>query len=688
MDYRKIAEDIIKNVGGKENIESLTHCFTRLRFILKEEEKANKLRIEQPEGVISVVQAGGEYQIVCGAKVEHIYDALIQLLDMEKLSNSINNENKQQRKSAKQIGNQLLQTITQIFTPLVPAIAAAGLIKGFLTAAKLIMSNRGVDISTSDTYTILFAVSQVIFYFFPIFLAMTCAKALRSNQVIAMVIAGTLVYPGIDTMIQDVATKTTIFGLPVVKGAWQIGESVKVFSYTESVIPIILAVCVMAFLEKWLKRLIPEVIQLILVPGLELLIMIPLTLSLLGPIGIYIGNGIQIGYDAVIGVSPILGGALIGGLWGVFVIFGAHRALLPIGLNDVALNGHQNILAFAGSANFAQGGAALGVMLRTKSKELKQIAASGTIAATVVGVTEPAIYGSNLRLKKPMVCAIIAGAVGGAIMGFGGVYGDAFANNGVLTIFTYAAFGMRKFMFYLVGIAVAYFGAAALTYIVGFEEELSEERNSENMNVNGEIYEDSEVKEELNEREELNEKEEINEREESNEKEVSNKIEESNEKEESNIDRSTTIYAPLEGELISLLEIDDQAFASGGMGQGVAVVPSKGEVLAPWDCTVSMIYPTLHAIGLQLDTGLEILIHVGMNTVELEGKYFTKHVEVGQHIERGTKIISFDLEEITKAGYDLTTPIILPEVKLCQITITSQTRCNRDTIIMEVKDVD
>lgn len=657
MDYRKIAEDIIKNVGGKENIESLTHCFTRLRFILKEENRANKPRIEQLEGVISVVEAGGEYQIVCGAKVEHIYDALIQVLDMEQLSNT-NTETVKHKKTAKQIGNQLLQTITQIFTPLVPAIAAAGLIKGFLTAAKLIMSNRGVDISTSDTYTILFAVSQVIFYFFPIFLAMTCAKALRSNQVIAMVIAGTLVYPGIDTMIQDVATKTTIFGLPVVKGAWQIGESVKVFSYTESVIPIILAVCVMAFLEKWLKRIIPEVIQLILVPGLELLIMIPLTLSLLGPIGIYIGNGIQIGYDAVIGVSPILGGALIGGLWGVFVIFGAHRALLPIGLNDVALNGHQNILAFAGSANFAQGGAALGVMLRTKSKELKQIAASGTIAATVVGVTEPAIYGSNLRLKKPMVCAIIAGAVGGAIMGFGGVYGDAFANNGVLTIFTYAAFGMRKFMFYLVGIAVAYFGAAALTYIVGFEEELSEERNSENGNVNDEIYEDSGV------------------------------IEESNKLEESNVEKSTTLYAPLEGELISLLEIEDQAFASGGMGQGVAIIPSKGEVLAPWDCTVSMIYPTLHAIGLQLDTGLEMLIHVGMNTVELEGKHFTKHVEVGQHIERGTKIISFDLEEITKAGYDLTTPIILPEVKLCQITITNQTRCNRDTIIMEVKDVD
>lgn len=668
MNYTKIAEDIIINVGGKENIESLTHCFTRLRFILKEEKKANKQKIEQLEGVISVVQAGGEYQVVCGAKVEHIYDALIQLLDTEKLSNHTNNENVKQKKSAKQVGNQVLQTITQIFTPLVPAIAAAGLIKGFLTAAKLIMSNQGVDITTSDTYTILFAVSQVIFYFFPIFLAMTCAKALRSNQVIAMVIAGTLVYPGIDTMIQDVATKTTIFGLPVVKGAWQIGESVKVFSYTESVIPIILAVCFMAYLEKWLKRLIPEVIQLILVPGLELLIMIPLTLSLFGPIGIYIGNGIQFGYDAVIGVSPILGGALIGGLWGVFVIFGAHRALLPIGLNDVALNGHQNILAFAGSANFAQGGAALGVMLRTKSKELKQIAASGTIAATVVGVTEPAIYGVNLRLKKPMICAIIAGAVGGAIMGFGGVYGDAFANNGVLTIFTYAAFGMRKFIFYLVGIAVAYFGAAALTYIVGFEEEIGDD--SDSVNLEAELYPDSDIKEES---------EDVEESQKQSQKQSIQRPDE---------DKLAKIYAPIEGKLIALAEVEDQVFASGGMGQGIAIIPSKGEVLAPEACTVSMIYSTLHAIGLQLDNGLEMLIHVGMNTVELDGKHFTKHVEVGQHIEKGTKIISFDLEEIKKAGYDLTTPIILPEVKECQITITNPIRCNNDTIIMEVKDVD
>lgn len=467
MDYRAIANSILRGVGGRENVTQVTHCFTRLRFILKDESIAEKEAIEKTETVISVIQANGEYQVVCGAKVTKVYEALEEVLGEKE---NITVELKQTKKHNGGLGNRILQTITQMFTPLIPAIAAAGLIKGLLTAARLIMQNRGIDITVSDTYTILFAASQVIFYFFPIFLAMTSAKAMKCNQVIAMVIAGTLVYPSIDTMIQDVSVATNLFGIPVLKGAWQIGESVKVFSYTESVIPIILAVIAMAYLERGLKKIIPEVLQLILVPGLELLLMLPITLCVLGPVGIYIGNFIQMIYDFVIGISPMLAGALVGGLWGIFVIFGAHRALLPIGLNDVALNGRQNILAFAGAANFAQGGAALGVMLKSKKKEEKQIAASGTIAAALVGVTEPAIYGSNLRLKKPMICAVVAGAIGGAIMGLGGVYGDAFANNGVLTIFTYAAFGMTKFLFYLAGIAVSFFGAAILTYIIGWDE--------------------------------------------------------------------------------------------------------------------------------------------------------------------------------------------------------------------------
>ncbi|BBF43454.1 PTS system, beta-glucoside-specific IIB component [Lachnospiraceae bacterium KM106-2] len=376
MNIQKSAQEIIRLVGGEDNIQNVTHCFTRLRFVLKDSGKANKSKLERVEGVVSVVESVGEYQVVCGSKVERIFYAIQDEMGERKLM--------KEEKATGSALNNVLQIITQIFTPLIPAIAAAGLIKGLLTAAKLIMLQRGVDISTGDTYTILYSASQVIFYFFPIFLAMTTAKALKCNQVIAMVVAGTLVLPTMDAIIQDVATVTKIFGIPVTKAAWEMGDSIKVFSYTESVIPIILAIVVMAYLERLLKRIIPEVVQLILVPGLELILMLPLTLCVLGPIGIYIGNVIQELYDLIIGISPIFGGALIGGLWCVFVIFGAHRALIPIGLNDVALNGRQNILAFAGAANFAQSGAALGVYLKTKNKEVKQIATSGMIAAGLV----------------------------------------------------------------------------------------------------------------------------------------------------------------------------------------------------------------------------------------------------------------------------------------------------------------
>ncbi len=538
MDNRKAAETILNLVGGADNVEDFTHCFTRLRFVLRDETVPRDDAVRRAEGVISVVRAGGQYQVVCGTKVQGIYQELATLLEERAAAGKRSPEGDKARGVAsggrsdsgtrgakidetrgvaskagsdsgirgaeievtpaphtasqahgagtakrprkRPAGELILQKITEIFTPLIPAIAASGLIKGLLTAARILLERYGIDLAATDTYVILSAASQVIFYFMPIFLAMTCARAFRCNRVMAMVIGASLVYPQVDALIQNTESATTIFGLPVLKSAWQIGSSVKVFSYAESVIPIILAVLCMAVLERWLTRVVPEMIQLIAVPGLELIVILPLTLVVLGPVGIYVGNGIQFLYDGMMAFSTVLGGALVGGLWGVCVIFGAHRALLPIGLNDVAMNGRQNLLAFAGAANFAQGGAALGVMLKTRNREMKQIAASAALAASVVGVTEPAIYGCNLRLKKPMICAVICGALGGAIMGIGNVYGDAFANNGVLTIFTYAAYGMAKFAFYLTGIGAAFFGAAILTYLAGFEElEAEDGRRSE-----------------------------------------------------------------------------------------------------------------------------------------------------------------------------------------------------------------
>ena len=614
MDYNKIAKDILDNVGGESNVQNMVHCFTRLRFNLKDDSKANKEVVSHLEGVIQVVESGGLFQVVLGSKVEKVYDAMMPMLSLD--------ENAAEENSSKKgnAWNNVLQMISQMFTPLVPAIAASGLIKGLLTAARLIMNNRGVDISTSDTYVILFAASQVIFYFMPIFLAYTSAIALKCNPIIAMSVGATLVYPQIDAMIQDISVKTSVFGLPVTKGAWQIGESARVFSYAESVIPIILAVIVLAYLEKFLKKYVPAVLQIIMVPGLSLLIMIPVTLVVLGPVGIYVGNGIQLVYNAVMGFNATLGGALVGGLWGVFVIFGAHRALLPVGLNDVAVSGRQNLLAFAGAANFSQGGAALGVMLKTKNKDLKGVSASAVISAALVGVTEPAIYGCNLRLKKPMVCAVICGAIGGGLMGFGGVYGDAFANNGVLTIFTYAAFGMSKFIFYLVGCAIAFFGAAAMTYFVGFDD-IPEKNVTKKATVVPEVEKNDTVVTETT--------------------------------------ADIKITAPVEGLTIPLSEVKDEVFSSEALGKGVAIVPTKGEIVAPCDCTLAVMYPTGHALGFTLDNGVELLIHIGMNTVDLNGKYFEKHVEAGQKVTKGTKIVSFDIDKIKAEGYDVTIPILI-----------------------------
>ena len=605
MDYKKVASDILENVGGKENIKSMTHCFTRLRFVLRDSKKANKDVVSRLEGVIQVVEAGGQFQVVLGSKVNKVYDQAVTLLGGEIGGGEVDVPAEKQS-----FGNLLIQKLGEIFTPLVPAIAAAGLIKGLLSA----VAKLGWVDSAASTYVILNTASNIIFYFMPVFLAYTTAKALKTNQVIAMMLGAFLCHPTIDAMVQDVATKSTIFGLPVVKMAFTIGESSKVFAYTESVIPIILAVICLYFLEKWLKKVIPEVLQLILVPGICLIVMLPVMLTVVGPVGIYVGYIIQWLYNALYGFSPVLGGIVVGGLWGVCVIFGAHRALLPIGLNDVAMTGYNTLMCFAGAANFSQAGAALGVMLKTKNNNTRQVAASGALSAWLVGVTEPAIYGCNLRLKKPMICAVIAGAVGGGIMGIGRAINYGFANNGILTIMSYYGpdVQLSQFIAYIIGICVAFFGGAILTYIVGFEDDplpgapKSAPTEEKKTVAAGDV----------------------------------------------------TLSAPVEGTVIPASEIKDEVFASGALGQGIGVIPTSGDVVAPADCTVELVYETKHALGLNVN-GVEVLIHIGVNTVELQGKYFETFVENGQKVKKGQKLVHFDLDALKKVGYDTTVAMLV-----------------------------
>ena len=603
MDNHDVAQRILEEVGGKENISSLTHCFTRLRFVLKDKGKANKEVISNLEGVIQVVEASGQFQIVLGNKVEKIYDELMPMVGELEETNNDDGEKVG-------IGTKILNTVAAIFTPTVPAIAASGMLKGILAVAALIGLNMyGVDIKTYNTYIILNAASDALFYFMPIILARSAAKVFKTNDYIAMILGATLCYQAIvDLMTGE--NPVTLFGIGITQA-----------NYVSSVVPIIIAVFVLAYVEGFVKKIMPEVLKVIMVPTLSLLVMVPATLMIFGPIGIYFGNVVNWAYYYIMGLSPILLGAFIGGIWCVLVIFGAHRAIIPIGINDVAKTGRQNLLAFAGAANFSQAGAALGVFLKTKNKNLKTVAASATVTA-LFGITEPAIYGANLRLKKPMIYAVISGALGGALMGWGGSYGNAFANQGVLTIPVYAEAGTKAFVCYLLGCLIAFGGACIMTVVLGFKD-LPEE----NAKKVQETLTDA-VKEAIND----------------------DLVFE---------DSDLVVDSPVEGRTISLADVPDEVFASGAMGKGIAVYPSKGEIVAPMDAKVSVLYPTMHAIGLTLDNGVEMLIHIGIDTVNLDGKFFEKHVNVGEHLTKGQRIVSFDMQGIEAAGYDLTTSVII-----------------------------
>ena len=619
MDYQAIAKEILKDVGGKDNIVDVTHCYTRLRFVLKDTKQANKEALLQTEGVISVVESGGQYQVVLGNKVAHVYNALEPLLAQQLTT-------KTSTKEKNSLGNRILNTVAAIFTPVVPAIAASGMLKGILAIAVMVAN----DLKPLNTYIILSAASDALFYFMPVILGYSAAKVFKTNEYIAMVIGATLCYPTIVSLMTE-ESAVTLFGLHVTKA-----------NYVSTVIPIILAIFMLAYVQRFLEKVIPEVLKIIMVPTLSLLLMIPATLLLFGPIGIYLGDGVNWLYYYIMNLSPILLGGFIGGIWCVLVIFGAHRGLVPIGINDVARTGRQNLLAFAGAANFSQAGAAFGVFVRTKNKDLKAVAASATVTA-LFGITEPAIYGANLRLKKPMIYAVASGAAGGALMGWGGSYGTAFANQGLLTIPVYAEAGTKAFICYLLGCGIAFFGAFLLTIFLGFNDlPLDESRQEPGFKT-----------------------------------------------EAGTVKEKQRIQAPVQGQLVSLDQINDEVFASQQMGKTLAIYPTEEQIVSPGNGQVTALYPTHHAIGLKLDNGAEILLHIGINTVELKGRAFETFVKVGERVRLGQKLLSFDKQIIQAAGYDPTVLVIVTNTaEMAVIETTKQTEITPQTnlFFMQVKE--
>lgn len=596
MKYDQLAKEIIESVGGEQNVSSLVHCATRLRFVLKDKAKADKLKLEKLEGVIAVKESGGQFQVVVGNTVPEVYQAIGKQTKLMEESTETSKTNEKGN-----IFGRAIDIISSIFTPLLGVMAGAGILKGLLAIA----TNAGWLIPTETTYIILNATADSLFYFLPILLAVTSARKFGANQFVAMTVAGALIYPTIIQLKTDAVT-TTFFGIPVT-----------MMSYTSTVIPIILAVWVMSYVEKFFNRHVHESVKNFVTPLIALITIVPLTLIVFGPIGVTSGDLIAAFILKVLAFNPILAGAFIAGVWQVLVIFGIHWGVVPIFINNIATKGYDYIKPATAPAIFAQAGASFGVMLRSKNKKLKTLAGSTGITA-LFGITEPAVYGVTLRLKRPFIAAVISAAVGGGIVGHFGSVAVASGPPGLLTLPVFIGDSMTAFYGLLIGVGVSFFLSMVLTYILGFEDDPIEKEAEKNVRASTDM----------------------------------------------------TIPSPVSGQIVSLEKVSDSVFASGAMGQGFAVVPTEGKVIAPVSGQVTAIFASKHAIGIRSENGMEILIHVGIDTVRLDGTHFELHVAQDQKIEPGDVLITFDIESIQAEGYDIITPVIFTNLsEERQITI-------------------
>ncbi|WP_290750774.1 beta-glucoside-specific PTS transporter subunit IIABC [Exiguobacterium sp. UBA3968] len=596
MKYDQLAKEIIESVGGEQNVSALVHCATRLRFVLKDKAKADKLKLEKLEGVIAVKESGGQFQVVVGNTVPEVYQAIGKQTKLMEESTETSKTNEKGN-----IFGRAIDIISSIFTPLLGVMAGAGILKGLLAIA----TNAGWLIPTETTYIILNATADSLFYFLPILLAVTSARKFGANQFVAMTVAGALIYPTIIQLKTD-AVATTFFGIPVT-----------MMSYTSTVIPIILAVWVMSYVEKFFNRHVHESVKNFVTPLIALITIVPLTLIVFGPIGVTSGDLIAAFILKVLAFNPILAGAFIAGVWQVLVIFGIHWGVVPIFINNIATKGYDYIKPATAPAIFAQAGASFGVMLRSKNKKLKTLAGSTGITA-LFGITEPAVYGVTLRLKRPFIAAVISAAVGGGIVGHFGSVAVASGPPGLLTLPVFIGDSMTAFYGLLIGVGVSFFLSMVLTYILGFEDDPIEKEAEKNVRSSTDM----------------------------------------------------TIPSPVSGQIVSLEKVSDSVFASGAMGQGFAVVPTEGKVIAPVSGQVTAIFASKHAIGIRSENGMEILIHVGIDTVRLDGTHFELHVAQDQKIEPGDVLITFDIESIQAEGYDIITPVIFTNLsEERQITI-------------------
>lgn len=568
MKYEALAKDIIKHVGGKENINGLSHCVTRLRFKLKNEAVANTDVLKNMDGIVTVIQSGGQYQVVIGNHVSEVYAQVMTAGGLQ--------EGGSETASGEKMGlfNSFIDMISGVFSPTLGVLAATGMIKGF-TALFLTV---GLLTKESGTYQILNALGDCLFYFFPIFLGYTSAKKFGANIFIGMAIGATLVYPSFGTITAAGEPLYTLFSGTIFESPVYItflGIPVILMSYTSSVIPIIISTYIGSKLEAFFRKVTPSVVRTFLVPFFTLLVTVPLALIAIGPISTWAGQLLGQGTLFLYNLSPVIEGLLVGAFWQVFVIFGLHWGLVPIALNNMAVLKSDPILAASFGASFAQTGAVLAIMLRTKNAKLKSLSIPAIISG-IFGVTEPAIYGITLPRKKPFILSCVAAAVGGGIVGLMGTKGYILGGLGIFGIPSYISpDGMDKgFYGAIAAIVISFILGFILVFFSGFKDEEAVDSKSGGTA-------------------------------------------------RSNLVKQETVGSPLKGQIRALSELTDEAFSTGAMGKGIAIEPLEGKVYSPVDGVLTTLFASGHAIGITSDNGVDILIHVGKDTVKLKGKHFT-----------------------------------------------------------------
>lgn len=640
--YDALAKTIIKDVGGKDNVISVVHCTTRLRFKLKDEKKANDGALKDTDGVVTVVKAGGQYQVVIGNEVADVYEAVLKEGGFSGGGQVADDDLDDSNMS---LMDKAIDLISGIFTPILGPMAAAGMIKG-LTA---MCASFGWLAKTSGTYEVLYAIGDGFFYFLPLILAITSAKKFKVDRFTAITIGAAMCYPAMVAMDSSKKVLFDLFNGTFLHSqvhATFLGIPIISMNYTSTVIPIILAVWFASVVEKWCKKWIPTVVKTFLVPFVTLLIVVPLTFLIIGPLATWIGNALAAITSAVYNFSPVLAGILLGGFWQVFVIFGVHWGFVAVMMSNIAALGYDPILGLSLGASFAQIGVVLAILLQTKDQKLKGIALPAFLSG-IFGVTEPAIYGVTLPRKKPFVLSCIAAGIGGGLIGFFGTKMYMMGGMGVFVI--PGAIGPKT------GVDMSVYGlmiAMAVSFALGFILQMVLGKKSVDQ-----AYDEKQAK---------------------TVQEVANQADTIAKAapslaSTSDLNVSTELVSPLAGELLPLSEVKDEVFSSGAMGEGVAVEPSEGVLHAPADGKVVMTFPTGHAIGMKTSDGAEILMHIGMDTVNLQGHGFETLVAKGDEVKAGDELVKFDIDAIHAKGYVVTTPIVVTNSKDYEkITVVSQ----------------